>query len=994
MLDRRSVRRALALALLAVLTVGLAGCTGNDSSPDRTTVEKVWTAAGIAPVSEVQAVGGVAVVYGTAGDDLVIYGLDPVTGTQLWSKPAALPTDRSDSIDVREIDGAVAYLRPTGTARLSQLVLADPTTGADLTVSAARYWYTLPARCHDDAWVCLTSYVQQAGGHWDLRRFRVNRATGDTVAVDVDDSATDDYQLPVGDLFYSLSDDGAMQIGRRVDGSVLWTKPSSDIWGPTMPRPWYFTTWDTESHGFAIMTTEGRGTDQPGGARLDLAKDVASASVSLADGAVRWVSPGAAVGCGADPYLLWDVTEDDAADTLAYRCKYTGSAVRNFSALRGLQLTTTDLSVAVEAFDPMTGDVRWTADVGDARALASDSAGQKSALLDDDHVVVANSAGWLVVDLQAGQSRPTTADDVLWCTDESAFPRPEPYFQESTPITTAKRSGVVHPCRPDGSAAPLPTAAIPSKLSASFDGDRRVIALSDGVAGFLVPPAAGGDADADGGAAGSETATSASTEATPDSTADSTPSSAAAGGEPAAPALHAVEQAWAATGFEAKTTPKLVGETAVLYGTVGTQLFLIGLDPATGAERWRHPATAGALSPRQEVEVVTLDDKVAFLRPVPNNDRMAQIALIDPATGADVIVTEMQWWLGFPAVCYDDPATWCATAYYLEPNATTLTSRRFRIDRGTGALTLIPEPAAAPSAPYTVLRNDVVQINGAPTDTLGVVRDGAVVWSRPVTDLAGAGATLDGWWVTEDDGATPMLELSVHTGWSGSSDSGGRYPSLDLATNLVTVGINRNDGAVVWSKPGTWSGCRGKLWFSRTMSTPGSPDPALRCRYTGRLDSNPPNRGYDLTEATDLTVTLERVDLQTGEPIWSVPLGAERSLAVDAFGPTVSLLDDHRLLTGGRVVDLDDGSSRAPAGGETFWCPGRQSFDQTVEWMGTDGSIRRDRRVQGEVVQCDGSGNAASGTPSAVPLAVSAVTDGGLRLVSTPAGVVAYRVPL
>jgi len=992
MLDRRSVRSALALALAAVLVVGVTGCTGGDSPSARTTVEKVWTAAGIAPVSEVRAVGGVAVVYGTAGHDLMVYGLDPVTGAQLWSKPAALPTNQSDSIEVREIDGAVAYLRPTGTARLSQLVLADPTTGADLTVSAARYWYTLPGRCSDDAWVCPTSYVQRSDGRWDLRRFRVNRATGDTVPVEVADPATDGYQLPVGDLFYAYPADGTTQIGRRVDGSVLWTKPSSDIWGPALPKPWNFNMSDSAGHGFVVVTAEGRGTDQPGGTQLDLAKDVASASVSLADGGVRWVSPGAAVGCGADPYLWWDVTKD-SADTPAYRCRYTGTAVRNWSALSGAQLTTTGLSVTIEAFDPATGDVRWKADVGDARALASDTTGQRSALLDDTHLFVANSAGGLVVDLQTGQSRPTTADDVLWCSDESAFPRPEPYFQQSTAITTAKRSGVVHPCRPDGSAAPLPTAAIPSKLSASFDGDRRVIALSDGVAGFLVPPAAD-DTGAD------EAATSASTDSGPNSTSDSTSDSTAAstaasggaaGTEPSEPVLRSVEQAWAATGFDAKTTPKLVAGTAVLYGTVGTQLFLIGLDPATGAERWRHPATAGALSPRQEVEVVTLDDKVAFLRPVPNNDRMAQIALIDPATGADVIVTEMQWWLGFPAVCFDDPATWCATAYYLEPNATTLTSRRFRIDRGTGALTLIPEPAAAPSAPYTVLRNDVVQINGAPTDTLGVVRDGAVVWSRPVTDLAGAGATLDGWWVTEDDGATPMLELSVHTGWSGD---GGRYPSLDLATNLVTVGINRNDGAVVWSKPGTWSGCRGKLWFSRTMSTPGSPDPALRCRYTGRLDSNPPNRGYDLTEATDLTVTLERVDLQTGEPIWSVPLGAERSLAVDAFGTIVSLLDDHRLLTGGRVVDLDDGSSRAPVGGETFWCPGRQSFDQTVEWMGTDGSIRRDRRVQGEVVQCDGSGNAASGTPSAVPLAVSAVTDGGLRLVSTPGGVVAYRVPL
>jgi len=986
MLERSSARWALGLA--AVLVIGLAACTGNNATPDRTTVEKVWTAAGIAPVSAVRAVGGVAVVYGTAGDDLVVYGLDPATGTQLWSRPAALPTDQSDSIEVRETDGAVAYLRPTGTARLSQLVLAEPTTGADLAVSAARYWYAFPGQCDDDAWVCPTSYVQQAGGHWDLRRFRVNRATGDTVPVEVaDDSVDNSYQLPVGDLFYAYPADGTTQIGRRVDGSVLWTKPSSDIWGPTLPKPWNFNMSDSAGQGFVVVTAEGRGTDQPAGTQLDLAKDVASASVSLADGAVRWVSPGTAVGCGADPYLWWDATRD-AADTPAYRCRYTGTAVRNRSALSGAQLTTTGLAVTLEAFDPQTGDVRWATDVGDARALASDTAGEKTALLDHTHVVVANSAGRLVIDLQTGQSRPTARDDVLWCTDASAFQRPVPYFEESTPITSAKRSGVVHPCWPDGSAAPLPTASIPSKLSASFDGDRRVIALSDGVAGFLVPPAAD-DADGDADGAAASASTDSGTDSTAALAADST--AAAAGTAPAEPVLHSVEQAWAATGFEAKTTPELVGGTAVLYGTVGTQLFLIGLDPATGAERWRHPATAGALSPRQEVKVVTLDDKVSYLRPVPGNDRLSQIALIDPATGADVVVTEMQWWLGFPAVCFDDPATWCATAYYLEPNATTLTSRRFRIDRGSGALTLIPEQAAAPSAPYTVLWNDVVQINGTPTDTIGIVRDGAVVWSRSVTELAGAGATLDDWRVTEDDGATPVVELSVLTGWSGD---GGRFPSLDLATNLVTIGINRNDGGVVWTKPGTWSGCRGKLWFSRTMSTPGSPDPALRCRYTGRLDSNPPNRGYDLTEATDLTVTLERVDLQTGEAIWSVPLGAERSLAVDAFGTTVSLLDDHRLLTGGKVVDLDDGSSRPPAGGETFWCPGRQSFDQPVEWMGTDGSIRRDRRVQGEVFQCDGTGSATSGTPSAVPLAVSTVTDDGLRLVSTPGGVVAYRVPL
>ncbi len=990
MLTRSSGRRGFVLALVAGLVAGVASCTGAGSAPPvRTTVEQVWTAAGIHPVSAVRAVGGVAVVYGTAGDELMIYGLDPVSGAQLWSRPVALPTDQSDSVAVRDIDGQVAYLRPTGSARLSQLVLAEPTTGADRTVSAPRYWYAFPGRCTDDAWICPTSYVPQAGGHWDLSRFRVNRATGDTVPIEAADKPVDNaYQLPVGNLYYADAADGTMQISRRVKGSVTWTKRASDIWGPTMPRPSYFTMSDTAGRGFVIITAEGRGTDRPEGTRLDLAKDLVSAFVSVADGTVRWVSPGAAAGCGDDPYLHWDVTEDDP-DTPALPVPVHRDRGQELECVARTEMTTADLDVSIEAFDPATGTVRWTADVGNARALAADNAGRKSALLDDDHVVVTNSTGGLVVDLRTGQSRPTSTTDVLWCTDESAFPRPEPYFQESTPITTAKRSGVVRPCRPDGSAAPMPTNAIPSKLSAQFEGDRRVIALADGVAGFLVPPAEAA-ADAEGAvpeATGPDVAASDSTDATPTSAATPASDSAAGGaGEPAGPALHTIESAWAATGFEAKTVPKLVGGTAVLYGTVGTQLLLIGLDPATGAERWRHPATAAALSPRQEVAVVALDGKVGYLRPVPGDDRMSQIALIDPATGSDVIVTEMRWWIGLPAVCCRDPATWCATAYYVEPNATTLTSRRFRIDPGSGALTLIPPSADAPSVPYTVLWNDVVQLDGAPTETIGIVRDGAVVWSRPLTSWPAPEATLDDWWLSEDDGPTPVLVMSVRAGWTGSSGSGARYPSLDLAKNLVTVGVDRRDGTVLWSTPGTWFGCRGTLPPVAQMSTPGSEQPALRCRYTGRLDSDPPNRGYDLTRPTDLDVTLERVDLQTGRAVWSVPLGPERSLAVDGFGMAVSLLDDHRLLTGGRVVDLDDGSVRTPAGDETFWCPGRQSFDQPVEWLGTDGSVRRDRRVQGEVFQCDGAGKAVSGTPPAVPLSMSAVTGAGLRLVSTPAG--------
>jgi hypothetical protein len=45
----------------------------------------------------------------------------------------------------------------------------------------------------------------------------------------------------------------------------------------------------------------------------------------------------------------------------------------------------------------------------------------------------------------------------------------------------------------------------------------------------------------------------------------------------------------------------LVAGTAVLYGSVGTDLFLIGLDPATGAERWRRQVSVTAFSPDQQI---------------------------------------------------------------------------------------------------------------------------------------------------------------------------------------------------------------------------------------------------------------------------------------------------------------------------------------------------------------------------------------------------------
>jgi hypothetical protein len=450
-----------------------------------------------------------------------------------------------------------------------------------------------------------------------------------------------------------------------------------------------------------------------------------------------------------------------------------------------------------------------------------------------------------------------------------------------------------------------------------------------------------------------------------------------------------IEQVWATSGFEAKTSPTFIGGTAVLYGAVGDALYLIGLDPANGAERWRRPASAAAFPPSTEVKVVRVGDFVAYLRPV-EDDRLSQIVLIDPVSGVDQVASEPMEWSSLPEVCDDDDSYVCGSAYDRSSGDETIPSRHFRMDRASGATTLVPEKTEDASR-YTRLYNDFVQVNGAPVETVGIVKDGTLVWSRPLADIAGAGATLDhGWYANDEHGDIPISYLSVTVGWA---EADGKFPPLDLATNLVTVGVNSTDGSVVWSQPGTWIGCRDGLPARSEMSTPGSWSPALWCRYTGRLDSTPTGHDYRLTTPSDLTVSLERVNVQTGQPVWSVPLGAEPSVAVDSNGVRVGLLDDHRLLIGGQVLDVVDGSTRPPADGETFWCPRSQSFTQARAWNGVDGSVRYDRRIEGEFFLCGGASNAISGIPTAIPRAASSGTDDGLWFVSTPDGVVAYRVP-
>ena len=120
----------------------------------------------------------------------------------------------------------------------------------------------------------------------------------------------------------------------------------------------------------------------------------------------------------------------------------------------------------------------------------------------------------------------------------------------------------------------------------------------------------------------------------------------------------------------------------------------------------------------------------------------------------------------------------------------------------------------------------------------------------------------------------------------------------------------------------------------------------------------------------------------------AVPAGQKLELSSE------TRVEVERLLANGQVLDLDGGSVRPPTAGESFWCPEPQTFTSTDSWMFGDGSVRHDKRIEGEVLQCDQGGAPITGPPTAVPLVVSTVTDAALRMVATRSGVIAYRVPL
>ena len=121
------------------------------SAARRSRITQAWVSTGLLPVSSVDVVGSVALVYGRAHGALYLYGLDVRTGRTLWHRAASSSaTTPGVALAPTDVHGSVVYFGPMhGRSDAARMIVADPATGRARVQSAPMSWQDMPTQCGD-----------------------------------------------------------------------------------------------------------------------------------------------------------------------------------------------------------------------------------------------------------------------------------------------------------------------------------------------------------------------------------------------------------------------------------------------------------------------------------------------------------------------------------------------------------------------------------------------------------------------------------------------------------------------------------------------------------------------------------------------------------------------------------------------------------------------------------------------------------------------------
>ncbi|GAB2477380.1 hypothetical protein GCM10027030_09700 [Luteococcus sediminum] len=283
------------------------------------------------------------------------------------------------------------------------------------------------------------------------------------------------------------------------------------------------------------------------------------------------------------------------------------------------------------------------------------------------------------------------------------------------------------------------------------------------------------------------------------------------------------------------TDVRNVAGRAVLVVSKGGAFELQVLDLRTGGVQWAHRVGTSLVPTSAPMSVTALANRhVAVLEPLPGKDGRARMRLLDvEQDGTAVASTGIHQFISFPRPCDDDSGWVCASA--LKGSGVV----QFRLSATGGAVQrTVPQVGDS----YTEIgpRGMVRFLDaGSRRPTIGMLSEGKLLWKKPERELFGSMVPEEGW-VVRQQGTVVYGTVTLP-----------RAQVTDpMPRRMASFGLDGRTGRLLWRTTGADLGCSARR------------DVELVCQWqagTMRRDGR----------VIDGRMVVSRIDLRTGQPLWS-----------------------------------------------------------------------------------------------------------------------------
>lgn len=451
-------------------------------------------------------------------------------------------------------------------------------------------------------------------------------------------------------------------------------------------------------------------------------------------------------------------------------------------------------------------------------------------------------------------------------------------------------------------------------------------------------------------------------------------------GHPSTSQSAAAVEAWRLSGLEPVGQPIAVAGQVVLYVTDKKHLYLMAVDPAKGAVRWKHEAALSGIPGGISMSPSAVGQRVTYLRGSAKDDHFAEIVVADARTGADVAVSPERMVAEPPRSCHDETAVCASTsdgssAYSL--HQLQIANGRFLPDSSSGS----------PVAGREVGPDGLTQLYSVSPETVALAPGGNILWRLPVSMGFPPGFSHSHGWAWHS-----FQDHRILVGSLGSSPGGTAAGwRSDLGRRFATAGLDQSTGAVLWRETGTWVGCTGALLWAVAPDV-GQYQAAVRCRYTG-VQVATIRAGNVALSYPQLDVAIEGFDPRSGHTTWALKAGNAPSLIGSGRYPVrtgeVNVLIQTG--TGSTLLDLRNGERTTPPTGSTYWCQTDREFAYFQPTENSNGVAMATRNGGSIASICDADGKPAKTIPPLPSAKFVGASVGPVTVVALEDALVAYR---